>query len=149
MFSSPLPPMPVYLVLQARCLCYPHVLEGEAQVRRYILIGSHWHRKSCQEIQLCLSLFCSVSMDLWVWHDQVVITRPKRGCVPTSCGSVFLESYNFTSGVAVVYSHYKKLLILYLSQQGHKPPTIAKILKEEGVRASRRKRYMQLGTKRL
>ena len=38
----------------------------------------------------------------------------------------------------MVYSHYKKMRILYLTQEGHKPPTIAKILEEEGMKCSRR-----------
>ena len=38
----------------------------------------------------------------------------------------------------MVYSHYKKMRILYLTQEGHKPPTIAKILEEEeGMKCSR------------
>lgn len=38
----------------------------------------------------------------------------------------------------MVYSHYKKLRILLLHQEGYKPPTIVKILEEEGMRASKR-----------
>ena len=51
-----------------------------------------------------------------------------------------------------VYSSYKKMRILYLSWEGHRPPTIAKILAEEGMRASRRgiakflKKYALTGT---
>ena len=51
-----------------------------------------------------------------------------------------------------VYSHYKKMRILYFSREGHKPPTIVKILAEEGMTASRRgvakflTRYGQTGT---
>ena len=40
--------------------------------------------------------------------------------------------------MSMVYSHYKKLRILYLSSQGYKPPTIARMLEEEGMKASRR-----------
>ena len=39
----------------------------------------------------------------------------------------------------MVYSHYKKLRILHLSSQGYKPPTIARMLEEEGMKASRRR----------
>ena len=52
----------------------------------------------------------------------------------------------------MVYSNYKKMRILCLNQEGHKPPTIAMILQEEGMRASRRgisyflKRYRSTGT---
>ena len=38
----------------------------------------------------------------------------------------------------MVYLHYKKLRILFLHQESYKPPTIVKILEEEGMRASRR-----------
>ena len=52
----------------------------------------------------------------------------------------------------MVFSYYKKMRILYLSREGRKPPTIAKILKEEGMSASRKgianflKRYEETGT---
>ena len=52
----------------------------------------------------------------------------------------------------MVYSQYKKMRILYLSQEGYKPPTIASILDKEGMRSSRRgiakflKRYSAIGT---
>ena len=52
----------------------------------------------------------------------------------------------------MVDSHYKKMRILYLSQEGHRPPTIAKLLQEEGMSASRKgianflKRYRSTGT---
>ncbi len=38
----------------------------------------------------------------------------------------------------MVFSHYKKMRILYLNCQGNKSSTIAKILEEEGMSASRR-----------
>ena len=52
----------------------------------------------------------------------------------------------------MVYTQYKKLRILYLSFEGHKPPTIANILEEEGMKASRKgianflRRYNLTGT---
>jgi hypothetical protein len=51
----------------------------------------------------------------------------------------------------MVYTNYKKLRILYLSLEGHKPPIIAKILEEEGMKASRKgianflKKYRETG----
>ncbi len=52
----------------------------------------------------------------------------------------------------MVFSCYKKQRILYLRFQGYKPPTIARMLKEEGMVASRRgiakflKRYTETST---
>ena len=52
----------------------------------------------------------------------------------------------------MVYSSYKKQRILCLYFGGYKPPTIAKLLREEGMQASRRgvdkfiQRYRQTGT---
>ena len=52
----------------------------------------------------------------------------------------------------MVYSSYKKQRILFLYFGGYKPPTIAKLLWEEGMQASRRgkdkfiQRYRQTGT---
>ena len=52
----------------------------------------------------------------------------------------------------MVYSNYKKQRILYFHFRGYKPPTITKLLREEGMVASRRgvakfvKRYQQTGS---
>ena len=52
----------------------------------------------------------------------------------------------------MVYSNYKKQRILYFHFHGYKPPTITKLLREEGMVASRRgvakfvKRYQQTGS---
>ena len=37
----------------------------------------------------------------------------------------------------MVYSEYTKLRILRLHEQGYRPPTIHKLLKEEGIKATR------------
>ena len=37
-----------------------------------------------------------------------------------------------------------KMRILYLSQRGHRPPTIARILQEEGMTSSRKGNYSEL-----
>ena len=52
----------------------------------------------------------------------------------------------------MVFSEYKKQRILYLRLQGYRPPTIAKLLRKEGMAASRRgiakflKKYAETGT---
>ena len=52
----------------------------------------------------------------------------------------------------MVFSCYKKQRIIFLHSQGHKAPTIAKLLEEEGLKASRRgidkflTRYKSTGT---
>ena len=38
----------------------------------------------------------------------------------------------------MVFSCYKKQRIIFFHSQGHKAPTIAKLLEEEGLKASRR-----------
>ena len=50
-----------------------------------------------------------------------------------------------------MYSHYKKLRILHLSSQGYKPPTIARMLEEEGMKASRRGigKFLKVGRLRV
>ena len=52
---------------------------------------------------------------------------------------------------SMVYSHYKKLRILHLSSQGYKPPTIARMLEEEGMKASRRGigKFLKVGRLRV
>ncbi len=52
----------------------------------------------------------------------------------------------------MVYSSYKKQRMVYFYLQGHRPPTITKLLQQEGLQASRRgvakflKRYRETGT---